>query len=66
MLEKLEEIKDLALKDINECTDENMLNNVKSKYVGKKSAFNEIMANMSSLSNEEKRYKSNQTRQNKS
>ena len=55
MLEKLEEIKDLALKDINECTDENMLNNVKSKYVGKKSAFNEIMANMSSLSNEEKR-----------
>ena len=55
MLEKLEEIKDLALKDINECTDENMLNNVKSKYVGKKSAFNEIMANMGSLSNEEKR-----------
>ena len=55
MLEKLEEIKDLALKDINECTDENMLNNVKSKYVGKKSTFNEIMANMGSLSNEEKR-----------
>jgi len=65
MLEKLEEIKKLALEDISGCSDEVTLNNVKSKYVGKKSAFNEIMANMSTLSNEEKKevgIKSNEVR----
>ncbi len=65
MIEKLEQIKKDALKDISECSDEVTLNNVKSKYVGKKSVFNEIMANMSSLSNEEKREvgsKSNEVR----
>lgn len=65
MLEKLEQIKVDALKEISECTNEAMINNVKSKYVGKKSAFNEIMAGMGSLSNEEKREvgsKSNEVR----
>ena len=65
MLEKLEQIKNDALKEISECLDEATLNNVKSKYVGKKSAFNEIMAGMGNLSNEEKREvgsKSNEVR----
>ena len=65
MIEKLEKIKNDAINDINECTDETMLNNVKSKYIGKKSVFNEIMAGMGSLSNEEKREvgsKSNEVR----
>ena len=65
MIEELEEIKKHALDDINECSDEVALNNVKSKYVGKKSVFNEIMAGMSSLSNDEKREvgsKSNEVR----
>ena len=65
MIEKLESIKNEALKSINECNDETSLNNVKSKYIGKKSVFNEIMAGMSSLSNEEKREvgsKSNEVR----
>ena len=65
MLEKLEQIRVDALKEISECLNETMINNVKSKYVGKKSAFNEIMAGMGSLSNEEKREvgsKSNEVR----
>ncbi len=55
MKERLEQIKIDALKEISECTNEAMINNVKSKYIGKKSTFNEIMAGMASLSNEEKR-----------
>ena len=65
MIEKLEKIKNEALDGIKECNDEVTLNNVKSKYMGKKSVFNEIMASMSSLSNEEKREvgsKSNEVR----
>ena len=65
MIEKLESIKNDALKDIEECTDEAMLNNVKSKYIGKKSVFNEIMKGMSELSDSEKREvgsKSNEVR----
>ena len=65
MLVKLEEIKEQALLEISKCSDEVTLNVVKSKYVGKKSAFNEIMANMSSLSNDEKKEvgsKSNEVR----
>ena len=65
MIEKLENIKNEALESINECTDETMLNNVKSKYIGKKSVFNEIMAKMSNLTVEEKREvgsKSNEVR----
>ena len=65
MIEKLENIKTEALKDINSCTDEIALNNVRSKYIGKKSVFNEIMVGMKDLSNEEKREvgsKSNEVR----
>ncbi len=65
MIEKLESIKNEALESINECMDEATLNNVKSKYIGKKSVFNEIMSEMSKLSQEEKREvgsKSNEVR----
>ena len=65
MIEKLEEIKNEAQKEISSCNDEVTLNNIKSKYLGKKSAFTEIMSNMSSLSQEEKREvgsKSNEVR----
>ena len=55
MIESLEKIKEEALLSIEECVDENALNNVKSKYMGKKSVFNEIMAGMKDLSNDEKR-----------
>ncbi|MBR4177751.1 MAG: phenylalanine--tRNA ligase subunit alpha [Bacilli bacterium] len=65
MIEKLEKIKNEAIESINECSDEAQLNNVKSKYMGKKSVFNEIMAGMGSLTQEEKREvgsKSNEVR----
>ena len=65
MIESLEKIKEEALLSIEECTDENALNIVKSKYIGKKSVFNEIMAKMGSLSNEERKEvgsKSNEVR----
>lgn len=65
MIEKLENIKNDAIKEISECKSEIELNNAKSKYIGKKSVFNEIMAGMSALSNEEKREvgsKSNEVR----
>ena len=65
MIEELEKTLEVALKDIDECNDEATLNNVKSKYIGKKSVFNEIMSSMSSLSAEEKRNvgsKSNEVR----
>ena len=55
MKEKLDNIKNDALKEIKECNDEASINNVKSKYMGKKSAFSEVMSNMASLSNEEKK-----------
>ena len=55
MIEKLESLKLEALESINNCTNETELNNVKSKYIGKKSEFTEIMASMSKLSNEEKK-----------
>ncbi len=65
MIKELESIKEEAIKSIDECTDEASLNNVKSKYIGKKSVFNEIMSKMSTLSNEEKKevgMKSNEVR----
>jgi len=65
MIEKLEQIRKEALESIENCNDEVTLNNVKSKYIGKKSVFNEIMASMGSLSQEEKREvgsKSNEVR----
>ena len=65
MIKELESIKEEAIKDISECSDEASLNNVKSKYIGKKSVFNDIMSKMSALSNEEKKevgMKSNEVR----
>ncbi len=65
MKEKLEQIKTEAQEEVKEVKDENALNNVKSKYMGKKSVFNEIMSSMGSLSQEEKREvgsKSNEVR----
>ncbi len=55
MIESLEKLKLEALDSINNCTNETELNNVKSKYIGKKSEFTEIMAGMSKLSVEEKK-----------
>lgn len=55
MIEKLESLKLEAIEAINNCNDETELNNVKSKYIGKKSEFTEIMAGMSKLSAEEKK-----------
>ena len=55
MIESLERLKLEALESISSCTNETELNNVKSKYIGKKSEFTEIMAGMSKLSNEEKK-----------
>lgn len=55
MKEKLEKLMQEALKEIDECTDEITINNVKSKYLGKKSEFNKIMADMCTYSNEEKK-----------
>jgi len=55
MIEKLNELLNEALKEIESCSDEATLNNVKSKYMGKKSEFTSIMSNMSKLSPEEKK-----------
>ena len=55
MIEKLESLKLEAIEQINNCNDEVELNNVKSKYIGKKSEFTEIMAGMSKLSVDEKK-----------
>ena len=55
MKEELLKIKEEALEAIGDCVDEASLNNVKSKYMGKKSAFSEIMAGMGKLSPEEKK-----------
>lgn len=55
MKEKLEKLKLEALNEISNCSDESSLNNTKSKYLGKKSEFTIVMANMKDLSNEEKK-----------
>ena len=55
MIEKLESLKLEAIEAINNCNDETELNNAKSKYIGKKSEFTEIMAGMSKLSPEGKK-----------
>ena len=55
MIESLERLKLEALESISNCSNETELNNVKSKYIGKKSEFTEIMTGMSKLSNEEKK-----------
>ena len=55
MKEKLEAIKVDALEEIEKCNDEAALNNVKSKYLGKKSVFSDVMSKMGSLEPEEKK-----------
>ena len=55
MKEKLNTLKNEALEEISKCNDEFSINNTKSKYLGKKSEFSEIMSNMKILSNEEKK-----------
>ena len=55
MKEKLNILKKEALEEISKCKDEFSINNTKSKYLGKKSEFSEIMSNMKTLSNEEKK-----------
>ncbi len=65
MINELEKLKKNALKEIDNINDEVEINNVRSKYLGKKSKFIEIMSNMSKLSNEEKKEigsKSNEVR----
>ena len=46
MIEKLNNIKEEALVEIDSCDSEQSINNVKSKYLGKKSSFTEIMSGM--------------------
>ena len=55
MIEKLEKIKESALIEIENCNEESEINNIKSKYLGKKSEFNALMGDMCTLSNDEKR-----------
>ncbi len=55
MIEKLKILKESALKEIDSCNNEVELNNIKSKYMGKKSEFTDIMSKMGTLSNEEKK-----------
>ena len=55
MIEKLNSIKEEALVEIDSCDSEQSINNVKSKYLGKKSSFTEIMSGMKDLSPEEKK-----------
>lgn len=55
MKEKLNILKKEALEEISKCKDEFSINNTKSKYLGKKSEFSQIMSDMKTLSNEEKK-----------
>lgn len=55
MKEKLEQIKNNSLLKINECKSVSELQDVIKEITGKKSELTEIMKNMSSLSNDEKR-----------
>ena len=55
MQEKLRNLKSDALSEINTCDDEISLNLLKSKYLGKKSEFSNIMSEMRNLSNEDKK-----------
>ena len=55
MIEKLEAIKQKALEEIEQCNDESSINNAKSKFLGKKSEYSDIMSSLRNLSNEEKR-----------
>ena len=55
MIEKINALRENALHEIESCIDEVSLNNVKSRYMGKKSDFNDIMSKISTLSDEEKK-----------
>jgi phenylalanyl-tRNA synthetase alpha chain len=55
MIEKLNKIKEEALDEITKCMDEASINNARSKYLGKKSEFTQVMSEMGSLSNDEKK-----------
>jgi phenylalanyl-tRNA synthetase alpha chain len=52
--DRLEEIKEQAKNEITDVKTELSLNEVKAKYLGKKSAFNELMKSMKDLSKEER------------
>lgn len=65
MEERLDVILKEAINEINSCSNVQDVNNTKSKYLGKKSAFTEIMSSIGSLSLEEKKsigQKSNEVR----
>ncbi len=55
MIEKLNSIKEEALNEIQDVNDETSINNFKSKFLGKKSAFSDVMSGMKDLSAEEKK-----------
>ena len=55
MIEKFKNLKEDALREIACCTSEVEINNIKSKYMGKKSEFSDIMSKFSTFSDEEKR-----------
>lgn len=55
MKERLEKLKSSALEEISNCNDEFSINNIKSKYLGKKSEFSEIMSKFGTLSDDEKK-----------
>ena len=52
--DRLEEIKELAKNEIAGVKTELELNEIKAKYLGKKSAFNDLMKSMKDLSKEER------------
>jgi len=55
MKEKLESIKEIAVKEINACTNEQELLKTKSVYLGKDSEIMGVMKSMKDLSIEEKK-----------
>lgn len=55
MKEKLEKLLSDAKNEINECIDEQMMNNIKSKFMGKDSEFTGIMKSFGTLSDEAKK-----------
>lgn len=55
VIEKLKQINDIALKEINDCQDMKLLNELRIQYLGKKGPIQEAMKAMKDLSNEERR-----------
>lgn len=54
MREKLEQIKEMALKELNEAENKAILENIKVKYLGKKGELTQILRGMGALSKEER------------